>query len=68
MTRRHRIAVGDRYARAGTARRSCVMVALVDKLGHPPHARLRAEDGTPYEEMLVGVSALTDSTTWRRLD
>lgn len=52
MTRRLRITVGDRYARAG----------------NPPHARLRAEDGPLYDEVLVGVSALTDPTAWRRLD
>jgi len=68
MTRRHRIAVGDRYARSDTPRHSYVVVALVDKPGHPPHARLQAEDGTPYDEVLVGVSALTDPTAWRRLD
>lgn len=68
MTRRHRIAVSDRYARAGTPRHSYVVVALVDKPEHPLHAQLRAEDGTPYDAVLVGVSALTDPTARRRLD
>lgn len=68
MTRRHWIAVGNRYARVATPRHSCVVMGLVDKPGHPPHAQLRAGDGPPYDEVLVGVSALTDSTAWRRLD
>ncbi|MBP2233439.1 hypothetical protein J2847_006777 [Azospirillum agricola] len=65
---RHRVAIGDRYARADTPRHSYVVVALVDKPGHPPHARLQAEGGSPYDEILVGVGALRDSSAWRRLD
>lgn len=65
---RHRVAVGDRYARTGTPRHSYVVVALVDKRGHPPHARLQAEGGSPYDEVLVGVLALGDPAAWRRLD
>ena len=59
MTRRHQVALGDSY----------VVVALMDKPGYPPHARLQeAEGGAPYDEVLVGVLALSDPTAWRRLD
>jgi len=64
MIRKRQVAVGDRFARVDTPRHVYVVVALVDKAGHPPHARLQAEEGTPYDEVLVGVTALLDPTVW----
>lgn len=66
MARKHPVAVGDRYARADTPRHVYTVTMLVDKPGHPPHARLQAEDSTSGDQVLVGVSALGDPTVWRR--
>ena len=44
------------------------MVALLDKPGHPPHARRQVEGSLPSDETLVGTSALDDPTAWCRVD
>lgn len=60
------IAVGDRFIRTGQPHRVLVVVAFDQRTGLPPHARLRVEDGGS-EELILGLSALTDTTLYRRV-
>jgi len=59
------IAVGDRFIRSGQPHRVLVVVSFDQRAGLPPHARLRVEDGS--EELILGLSALTDTTLYRRV-
>lgn len=67
MARKRQVAEGERYARASTPGHVYVVIALVDKPGHPQHVRLVAEKGVSADEILVGASALLDTTIWRRI-
>ncbi|HYH37337.1 MAG TPA: hypothetical protein VD860_03870 [Azospirillum sp.] len=59
------IAVGDRFIRTGQPHRVLVVVAFDQRAGLPPHARLHVEDSN--EELILGLSALTDTTLYRRV-
>ncbi len=59
--------MGERFARASTPGHVYVVVALVEKPGHPLHVRLAAEGGVPVDEILVGASALLDPAIWLRV-
>lgn len=60
------IAVGDRFIRTGQPHRVLVVVAFDQRLGLPPHARLRVENGST-EELIIGLSALTDASLYTRV-
>lgn len=60
------IAVGDRFIRTGQPHRVLVVVAFDRRIGLPPHARLRVENGGT-EELIIGLSALTDASLYTRL-
>lgn len=65
MARTPPIAVGDRFARGGQPDKVCVVTALRDKPGFPPHAELRLQgDSGP---ILIGVSALLDRSLHQRV-
>ena len=64
--RQKQVAIGDRYIRTGQTHRVLVVVAFDQRVGWPPHARLRVEDGGT-EELIIGLSALTDASLYRRL-
>ncbi|WP_431860830.1 hypothetical protein [Azospirillum sp.] len=59
------VAVGDRFIRTGQPHRVMVVVAFDQRAGLPPHARLNVEDSS--EELILGLSALTDTTLYRRV-
>lgn len=67
MARKRQISEGERFARATTPGHVYVVVAVVEKPGHPPHIRLIAEEGVTKDEILVGASALLDPNLWLRL-
>ncbi|WP_448189043.1 hypothetical protein [Azospirillum sp. sgz301742] len=60
------IAVGDRFIRTGQPHRVLVVVAFDQRTGLPPHARLRVEGGGT-EELIIGLSALTDASLYQRI-
>lgn len=59
------VQVGERFTRAVGSPKVYVVIALVDRPGHLPHARLLLEDGTPSDELLVSLDALDDRKHWR---
>ena len=67
MARKRAVTMGERFARASTPGHVYVVVALVEKPGHPQHVRLVAEEGVSADEILVGASALLDPTIWLRV-
>lgn len=67
MTARREVRPGDRFARRNLPRKGYVVVDIVEKGGHPAHARLGMEGGTPGDAILIGVRALADVRLWRRL-
>lgn len=67
MARNKIVEVGDRYTRADGSPKIYFVTAVVEKPGHPPHARLLLEGGITSDEILVSVAALGDRMLWRRV-
>lgn len=59
------IAVGDRFIRTGQPHRVLAVISFDQRAGLPPHARLRVEGSG--EELILGLSALTDTTLYSRV-
>jgi hypothetical protein len=61
------VTIGSRYTRANSSLSVYVVMGIVEKTGHLPHARLALEGGLQGEELLVSVSALGDRKLWRQV-
>lgn len=61
------VAIGTRYTRVNGSPSVFVVVGILEKTGHLPHARLALEGGLQGEELLVSVSALGDRKLWRQV-
>lgn len=57
---RHGVQVGDRFRRPRFNPTIYVLTELVERPGHPPHARLTPESGTGENMLLVSIAALAE--------
>lgn len=59
MSRRFKVALGDRFTKTGQIGQVYEVVNLIDRPGFPLHAQLRPI-GNGNASLLISVSALTD--------
>lgn len=65
MIRTPAVTVGQRFTRVGQPNKIYVVADIRQLAGCPRHARLRLEDAS--DEILIALTALTDSNLYRRV-